>query len=51
MTKDPRDPVGNNPTGRARKSSSRSRRNAANRLNRDLNGTRWSKPKDPGKDK
>lgn len=38
-TPDPRDMVGQNPTGRARRSSSRSRRKAANNLERDLQGT------------
>lgn len=38
-TPDPRDTVGNNPTGRPRRSSSKSRRQAANRLERDLAGT------------
>ena len=46
MTKDPRDPVGNNPTGRARKSSRRTRGKAARRMDRDLSGTRWGKNKD-----
>lgn len=38
-TPDPRDMVGQNPTGRERRSSSRSRRKAANNLERDLQGT------------
>lgn len=37
-TPDPRDRVGQNPTGRETRSSSRSRRKAARRLERDLNG-------------
>jgi len=37
--KDPRDPVGQNPTGRARKSSAGRRRQAQNRLERDLQDT------------
>lgn len=39
QTPDPRDMVGQNPTGRERRSSSRSRRKAANNLERDLQGT------------
>ena len=35
---DPRDMVGQNPTGRERRSSSRSRRKASRKLERDLNG-------------
>jgi hypothetical protein len=38
-TPDPRDPVGKNPTGRERRSSGRSRRKAARRLEKDLEGT------------
>lgn len=38
-TPDPRDTVGQNPTGRERRSSSKSRRQAANKLERDLAGT------------
>ena len=37
--KDPRDPVGQNPTGRARKSSAGRRRQAERRLERDLEDT------------
>lgn len=36
---DPRDPVGQNPTGRERKSSARSRGKAARRMERDLEGS------------
>lgn len=38
-TPETRDMVGLNPTGRERRSSSRSRRKAANNLERDLQGT------------
>lgn len=37
-TPDPRDKVGQNPTGRARRSSGRTRRRAARALERDLEG-------------
>jgi hypothetical protein len=40
-TPDPRNPVGQNPTGRERRSSGRSRRKAARSLERDLNDTEW----------
>lgn len=43
---DPRDTVGNNPTGRARKSSARARRKASRRVERDLKGTQWEKPEE-----
>lgn len=44
--KDPRDPVGQNPTGRPRKSSAGERRQEATKLERELSGTRWGrKPK------
>lgn len=39
--KDPRDAVGQNPTGRERKSSARSRGKAARRLERDLKGSEY----------
>jgi hypothetical protein len=39
--RDPRDPVGQNPTGRPRKSSSKKRRQAANKMDRDLKDTEW----------
>lgn len=39
--KEPRDMVGQNPTGRPTKSSSRKRRQAINKSNRDLEGTEW----------
>lgn len=42
---DPRDPVGKNPTGRARKSSAGSRRKAEKKLDKDLEGTQWQDPK------
>lgn len=41
--KDPRDMVGQNPTGRERKSSSRARRKAARKADKDLKGTPWEK--------
>lgn len=47
-TTDPRDMAAGNPTGRVRRSSSKSRRQAANRMERDLEGTqheRKDKPK------
>ena len=44
--KDPRDPVGQNPTGRARKSSAGSRRKAARKADSDLKGTKWEKKKE-----
>jgi hypothetical protein len=44
--KDPRDPVGKNPTGRARKSSSRARRKAERKMNRDLEGTEYEEKKE-----
>lgn len=46
--KDPRDPVGNNPTGRARKSSAGRRGKAERRLDKDLKGTKFDKNKDKG---
>lgn len=48
MAEDPRDPVGKNPTGRPRKSSSGVRRKAERKLEKDLDG--W-KPGDGEKDK
>ncbi len=39
--RDPRDTVGQNPTGRERKSSARSRGKAARRLERDLEGSQY----------
>jgi hypothetical protein len=39
---DPRDMVGNNPTGQVRRSSGRKRRQAARKMDRDLAGTDWS---------
>lgn len=47
--KDPRDPVGNNPTGRARKSSSGKRRQAERKLDKDLKGSEFDKDKDKDK--
>lgn len=44
--KDPRDMVGQNPTGRERKSSAGKRRQAARRLDRDLEGTEYEKKDD-----
>jgi hypothetical protein len=41
--KDPRDQVGQNPTGRERKSSARSRGKASRKADKDLKGTRWGK--------
>lgn len=38
---DGRDMVGQNPTGRERRSSAGQRRKADRRLDRDLRGTRW----------
>jgi len=47
--KDPRDPVGNNPTGNARKSSAGRRGKAERKLEKDLKGTEFEKKKDEGK--
>lgn len=44
--KDPRDMVGKNPTGRARKSSARRRGKKARGLDRQLKGTPWEKKED-----
>lgn len=38
---DPRDPVGQNPTGRPRKSSAGSRRKAVRKMDRNLKNTKW----------
>lgn len=38
---DPRNMIGQNPTGRERKSSAGKRRQAANKLEKDLRGTEW----------
>jgi hypothetical protein len=43
MAEDPRDPVGQNPTGRPRRSSAGSRRKAEQKMERDLGGTRWGR--------
>lgn len=40
---DGRDMVGQNPTGRPRRSSAGQRRKADRRLERDLRGTRWDR--------
>lgn len=40
-TPDPRDMRSGNPTGRERRSSSKSRRQAANKLERDLNESEY----------
>ena len=40
---DPRDPVGQNPTERPRRSSAGKRRQAAAKAEKDLKGTRWGK--------
>lgn len=48
--KDPRDPVGKNPTERARRSSAGKRRQEANRLEKDLKGSRWEKKGNTKKD-
>jgi hypothetical protein len=48
-SKDPRDPVGNNPTGRARKSSAGRRGKAERKLDKDLKGTEFDKKKDEDK--
>lgn len=45
MAKDPRDPVGQNPTGRPRKASAGQRAKAERKSDRDLQGTRWEKKK------
>lgn len=42
--KDPRDTVGDNPTGRPRKASAGRRRKVARKLDRDLRGTPYEKP-------
>ena len=41
--KDPRDPVGKNPTGRERRSSAGKRRQAERKLDKDLDGTKYGK--------
>lgn len=46
MANDPRDKVGQNPTGRPTKSSAGKRRQAAGKLERDLKGSKYDKPKD-----
>jgi hypothetical protein len=43
--KDPRDTVGDNPTGRPRKASAGQRRKVARKLERDLNDSPYEKPK------
>lgn len=43
---DDRDPQDQNPTGRKRRSSARTRRKKDRRL---FGGTKWEKPKDDGK--
>jgi hypothetical protein len=40
-----RDPVGNNPTGRERKSSAGRRRKADAKTEKDLGGSKWGKKK------
>lgn len=42
---DPRDRVGQNPTGRERKSSAGKRRKEVRKMDRGLDGTRWGKKK------
>lgn len=44
--KDPRDMVGQNPTGRKRKSSARTRGKKARGLDRQLKGTQWENQED-----
>lgn len=46
--KDPRDTIGQNPTGRARKSSAGKRRQAQGRMERDLEGTEWEDDESEG---
>lgn len=41
------DPVGQNPTGKARKSSAGKRRQKDSKLDKDLGGTKWER-KDKG---
>ncbi len=40
---DPRDPVGQNPTGRPRKSSAGKRRQEKRKMDRTLKNTQWDK--------
>lgn len=42
---DPRDKVGQNPTGRERKSSAGKRRQEERKADKDLEGTRWERKK------
>lgn len=44
--KDPRDTVGQNPTGRPRKASAGQRRKAARKLDRDLQDSPYENPDD-----
>lgn len=46
MGKDPRDKVGDNPTGRERKPSAGKRRQAERKMDRDAEGTRWGRKKE-----
>ena len=43
MPKDPRDPVGQNPTGNPRKSSAGKRRQEERKLEKDLKNSKWGK--------